>query len=222
MRIWKITPGKGGRPQRWMDKAGGSWRLSLTVQVSWSWKKHWKIITEDLGMQKVCAKFLPRLPNVDHKKLRMQVCQNIVMRLKTDPDLFRRVITGVKRWILGVRPGNQTPEQLVEVSDVTESKAIRVKSQIHVNHVIRWKDHCPLRIIATGTDNWSTSLRSVRKKRRELWPDKSWQLQHDIAPAHNKLSIRSFPTERNITVLQQSLFSPGFVTTVPLLFRLSL
>ena len=35
----------------------------------------WKIITEDLGMRKVCAKMVPKLLNDDQKDRRMQVCQ---------------------------------------------------------------------------------------------------------------------------------------------------
>ena len=52
----------------------------------------WKIITEDLGMQKVCAKMVPRLLNDDQKGRCMQVCQDILERLETEPDLLRRVV----------------------------------------------------------------------------------------------------------------------------------
>ena len=38
----------------------------------------WKIITENLGMRKVCAKMVPRLLNDDQKERRMQVCQDII------------------------------------------------------------------------------------------------------------------------------------------------
>ena len=37
----------------------------------------WKIITEDLGMWKVCTKMVPRLLNDDQKERRMQVYQDI-------------------------------------------------------------------------------------------------------------------------------------------------
>nr|XP_027220973.1 uncharacterized protein LOC113813214 [Penaeus vannamei] len=40
--------------------------------------------------------------------------------------------------------------------------------------------------------------RSVREKRRELWPDNSWLLHYNNAPAHNALSIRQFLTEESI------------------------
>ncbi|KAK8375113.1 hypothetical protein O3P69_011329 [Scylla paramamosain] len=64
----------------------------------------WKIITEDLGMRKVCAKMVPRLLNDDQKGRRMQVCQDILERLETEPDLLRRVITGDESWVFEYDP----------------------------------------------------------------------------------------------------------------------
>ena len=59
----------------------------------------WKIITEDLGMRKVCAKMVPRLLNDDQKEHCMQMCQDIVDCLQNETDLLRRVITGDEMWI---------------------------------------------------------------------------------------------------------------------------
>ena len=50
-------------------------------------------------MRKVCAKLVPRLLNDDQKECRLQVCQDIMEHLKTEPDLLRRVITGDVTWI---------------------------------------------------------------------------------------------------------------------------
>ena len=54
----------------------------------------WKIITEDLGMRKICAKMVPKLLDDDQKERRMEVCQDILEHLQTEPDLLQRVITG--------------------------------------------------------------------------------------------------------------------------------
>ena len=54
----------------------------------------WKIITDDSGMQKVCAKMVPRLLNADQKERRMEVRQHTHERLQTEADLLGRVITG--------------------------------------------------------------------------------------------------------------------------------
>ena len=40
-------------------------------------------------MRKVCAKMVPRLLNDDQKERRVLVCQDIIERLQTEPDLLR-------------------------------------------------------------------------------------------------------------------------------------
>jgi len=60
----------------------------------------WNIITEDLGMHKVCAEMVPRLLNDDQKECCMQVYQDIIEHFQTEPDLLHRVITGDETWIL--------------------------------------------------------------------------------------------------------------------------
>ena len=42
---------------------------------------------------------VPRLLNDDQKERRLQVCQDIIERLQTEPDLLRRVITDDEQWI---------------------------------------------------------------------------------------------------------------------------
>ena len=71
----------------------------------------WKIITEDLGMRKVCARMVPRLLNDDQKERRMQVCQDIMERLQTEPDLLRRVITGDETWSFEYDPVTKRQSQ---------------------------------------------------------------------------------------------------------------
>ena len=55
-------------------------------------------------MRKVCTKMVPRLLNDDQKEHRMQVCQDIIERLQTEPDLLCRVVTGDETWIFEYDP----------------------------------------------------------------------------------------------------------------------
>ena len=49
---------------------------------------------KDLRMRKICAKMVPRLLNEGQKERRVQVCQDILELLETEPNLLKRVITG--------------------------------------------------------------------------------------------------------------------------------
>ena len=53
----------------------------------------WRIITEDL------CKIVPRLLNEGQKKQRVQVCQDILEQLETEPNLLKTVVTGNESWI---------------------------------------------------------------------------------------------------------------------------
>ena len=79
-----------------------------------------RLFIKDLKKQKVCAKLLPRLLNDDKKQKYMQVHQDIIECLQTEPDLFHRVITDDETRIFWVRPRNQAPEESEKVSDIAE------------------------------------------------------------------------------------------------------
>ena len=54
----------------------------------------WRIVAEDLGMMKICSKMVLKLLNEGQKELRVQVCQDILEQLETEPNLLKRVVTG--------------------------------------------------------------------------------------------------------------------------------
>ena len=57
-----------------------------------------------------------------------------------------------------VRPGNQTPDQSVELFDMVEaeeSKTFKGKNQSHVDYVIQYEEHCSQRFLASGTNDQS-------------------------------------------------------------------
>ena len=64
----------------------------------------WRIITEDLGMRKICAKIVRRLLNEGQNERCVQVCQDILEQLETSPNLLKRVATGDETWIFEYDP----------------------------------------------------------------------------------------------------------------------
>ncbi|UYV75991.1 hypothetical protein LAZ67_13002040 [Cordylochernes scorpioides] len=51
------------------------------------------IFINDLGMRRVAAKFVPKLPNCDQKQHRMNIANEILDSVRDDPNLLQRVIT---------------------------------------------------------------------------------------------------------------------------------
>ena len=222
---------KSGRPttsrtnenvERVREKVRSDRRLTVRMiadELSMNSERVWRIITEDLGMRKVCAKMVPRLLNDRQKENRVQVCQDILKQLEIIPDLLSRVVTGDESWIFEYDP--LTKRQSLEwksASSPRPKKARLFKSKIKVMLIVFFDVHgiVHLEFLPQGQtinqnvykDILRRLMRSVREKRRELWETKSWLLHHDNAPAPNALSIRQFLAENNIAVLEQPPYSP--------------
>ena len=156
----------------------------------------WKIIAEDLGMRKICAKMVPKLLDDD-----------------------QRVITGNESWIFEYDwatkhqslqwkcPSSPKPKKACQSRfkiKLTLIAFFDARGIIHMEFLPQGQtvnQHVYKKIL------WRL-LRSVREKRRELWQDNAWLLHPDNAPAHNTLSIHQFLTERNITMLDHPPYSP--------------
>ena len=96
----------------------------------------WKIITEDLGMRKICAKMVPKASGRwPEGAACMEVFQDILEHLQTKPDLLQRVITGDESWIFKYDSetfSSQYPSSL----EAKESKTVEVQNQAHVDHIL--------------------------------------------------------------------------------------
>ena len=71
-------------------------RLTVRIivdELGMNSERVWGIITEDLEMRKICANMVPRLLNEGQKERRVQVCQDILKQLETEPNLLKRVVT---------------------------------------------------------------------------------------------------------------------------------
>ena len=182
-------------------------------------EKVWSIITEDLGMRKICTKMVPRLLNEGQKERRVQVCQDILRQLKTEPNLLKRVVTGDESWIFKYDP--LTKRQSLEWKSALSprpKKARVFKPKIKVMLIAFFDVHGIIHaefLPQSQTINQHVykntlrrRMRSVRSKRRELWETRSWLLHHDNTPAHIALGIRKFLAKNNIAALKQLPSSP--------------
>ena len=179
----------------------------------------WSIISEDLGMRKVCAKMVPKLLSNDQKDQRLVVCEDILQNLEEDPEMLKRVITGDESWIFQYDP--ETKRQSLQwkcPGSPRPKKAKMSKSQIKVMLVVFFdvRGIVHMEFLPQGTtvnqhvykEILQRLLRSIRDKRRDLWDQNSWLLHHDNAPAHTAISIRAFLAKKNIVNLDHPPYSP--------------
>ena len=131
--------------ERVREKERSDCRLTVRMiadELNMNSERVWRIITEDLGMRKVCAKMIPKLLNDGQKENRVQVCQDILKQLEITPDLLNRVVTGDESWIFECDP--LTKRQSLEwksASSPRPKKARLFKSKIKVMLIVFFDVH---------------------------------------------------------------------------------
>ena len=58
-----------------------------------------EILTENLGMHRIAAKFVPRLLMDDQKQNRVNVSQELLDRANGDDNFLKNIITGDETWV---------------------------------------------------------------------------------------------------------------------------
>ena len=79
--------------------------ISEATGVSWSSCQ--RILTVDLNMRRVAAKFVPRLLSHDQKHTRLTLCQELKNEIESDPNFLSKVITGDESWCYGYDPATK-------------------------------------------------------------------------------------------------------------------
>lgn len=178
-----------------------------------------KILHDELNMNKVCAKLVPKNLTPDQKLVRQQICSDFLERLDEEPELMENIITCDETWIFqyDVETKRQSMHWKTPASPRMK-KARMSKSKFKamlivffdINGIVmtEWVPEGQtvnqtyyLKVLATLRER-------VRKKRPELWNNKSWILHQDNAPAHNALSVKRYLAARGTPVLEHAPYSP--------------
>ena len=160
-----------------------------------------------------------RLLNEAQKERRVQVCQDILEQPETKPNSLKRFVSGDESWIFKYDP--LTKRQSLEWKSALpprpkNARVFKSKTKVmliaffDVHRIVHAEFLPQSQTITQYVDKniLRSLMRSVRKKRRELWETRSWLLYHDIVPAHSALEIREFLAKNNTAVLEQPLYFP--------------
>ena len=105
----------------------------VSEEVSISKTACHEILTENLGMHRIAAKFVPRLLTEDQKQNRVDVSQELLDRANDDDNVLKNIITGDKTWVYGydVETKVQSSQWVSETSP-RPKKARQVRSHVKV------------------------------------------------------------------------------------------
>jgi len=68
-------------------------------RVGLSYRSCQHILSDELNMRQIGAKFLPRLFNNDQRDHQVQVCTELQKAVRNNPNFLSRVITGDESWL---------------------------------------------------------------------------------------------------------------------------
>jgi histone-lysine N-methyltransferase SETMAR len=94
---------------------------------------HTQILTEDLHMCRVVAKYVPKLLSQEQQQLRLEVARDMLECANGDPEFLKNVITGDEMWVYGYDPETKVQSsQWKHSSSPRPKKAQRVRSKVKV------------------------------------------------------------------------------------------
>ena len=177
------------------------------------------ILVQELGMRKVCAKMVPKLLTDDQKEHRVNVCRDLLERIRDDPEFLGQVITGDETWVFQYDPETKRQSLQWKTPGSPRPKKARMsRSRVKVM-LIAFFDQKGLvhhEFVPDGQTVNQTFYkqvldrlhRRVRRCRRARWAERTWLLHHDNAPAHTALSVRQFLAQKQTAVLDHPPYSP--------------
>ena len=178
------------------------------------------ILTDDLALRRVSAKFVPKLLTMEQKQLRLEVAQGTSMLdpANSYPEFPNIVTTGDESWVYGYDPETKAmSSQWKHSTSPRPKKARQVRSKVKVMLIVFFDSRGVVHHkYAPQGQNLNKVyylevlrrlLDAVRSKRRDLWAAGTWQLHHYNVPARSSQLIKVFLAKHNIPVVRQALYS---------------
>jgi len=157
-----------------------------------------EILTFELGMQKICAKLVPKILTNEQKEKQRNVCIELLERIEKDKSFFKHVITGDETWIFLYDPDTKRQSSEWQTSNSPHPKKARMsKSKIKTMLIcfLDSQDVVRKKFVPRGqTVNkqyYREILERLRKRIHRVRPEiaDTWLLHHDNAPCHTAISV---------------------------------
>jgi len=166
----------------------------LCAEVGIGYGSCQRILTEQLNMHRIAAKFVSKVLTQDQKDTRVAICQELKETVKNDPTLLLNVIT--------------SDESIVYAYDTeTKLQSSQLKTMLICffdQEGIVHREFVPLGM-AVNADFYRDVLRrlrkNVRRKRPQKWRNQNLIIHHDNAPAHSSFKVSQFLAKNSMTVI---------------------
>ena len=161
------------------------------------------ILTDDLHMKHVCAKFMPHLLTDDQCEQHQKIASHLFEHSSEDVQFLKNIMTGDKSWVYGYNletkqqssqwKGPSSPRPKKGHQEQSKTKVI-LMAFFHSEGIVHHKYAPDGQTI--NKEFYLQILRrlceSLHQKRLEKWQDGDWILHHDNAPAHTSQLVQQF------------------------------
>jgi hypothetical protein len=128
------------------------------------------ILTDDLAMRRVSAKFVPKLLTMEERQLRLEVAQDMLDSANSDPDFLNIMSTGDESWVLNTQLKGTRFESRDDIIRNTTAKLYSIRKQAFQKCFEqcrkRWKQRRNEEVVWGGFNPPPPKFRSFTKSNR--------------------------------------------------------
>ena len=182
----------------------------LCAEVEIGYGSFQRILTEQLNMHRISAKFLPRVLTNDQKDSRVAICQELKETVVNDSTLLLNVITGDESIVYAYDPETKLQSsQWKSPGSPRPKKARMQESKLKMmlicffdqEGIVHWEFVAPGMMV--NADFYCDVLRRLREnlrcKRPQKWQNQNLIIHHDNALAHRFFKISHSLAKNNMT-----------------------
>ena len=170
-------------------------------------------------MQKICAKFVPRMLREDQKERRCHDSREMVELISSDPAVLDALVTCDESWIYCYDPESKTQSFQWKHADSTRPKKASQSKSTHKLLMIPFFDstgmiymHWVPTGLAVNKEYYVEVLREFRKrfcqKRPGLFKSGQWHFHQDNTPVHKSILVTDYLSKMGIKTVPQPPYSP--------------
>ncbi|GBL91735.1 hypothetical protein AVEN_71374-1 [Araneus ventricosus] len=189
----------------------------LTQEVGISHGSIHAILSDDLKMKRVSAKFVPRLLNPNQMETRQLTAAECFEKSTEDPTFLETSLQVTRP--VHLRPGDKDAvirmahNVLSSTKEITSCQIQKKKVMLVAffgNEGVVHHEFVPDGQSVNGPFYMQVLKRlreAIRRKRPAKWQG-GWSLHHDNAPSHTSIVVQMWLAKKNILLLHQPPYSP--------------
>jgi len=130
---WPLTTRTSDNTAQIRELVRSNQRLTVKIiadEVNVNREAVHQILTEELGMRKICAKMVPRNLTEQQRDAQVSVYAELLEQVEADPELMERVITGDESWFF-------------QYSNMIQRPNTKVSNGVRRDHQGQRKHACP-------------------------------------------------------------------------------